>query len=349
MLVYNEYHEATMHWLKNTWYQAGWVNEIPKEGLLARTFLNTPLVFFRDEEGKISALLDRCPHRFAPLSAGLITNGVVTCGYHGLAFNSTGTCTHNPHGKITPVMKVDAYRVEERHTAFWVWMGDQEKADPALIPDLSFIDETPEVARIYGYMPTKANYQLITDNILDLSHADYLHPATLGGMMTQSETECIEEGDSLFVSWTSIDRPASGAFLHDVPPPNNGDYWIDVLWQPPAVMSLRVLACIHGQKPDEINRSKTLHNMIPETENSTHYFFCSTRKRFADSAEFTEAIRVPIMQAFLDEDKPMLEKQQLRIGNNDFWDMQPRLLSIDKAAVMARRKLDAMIEAEGES
>jgi len=335
-----------MHWLRDTWYQAGWVSEIPDEGMLARTFLSTPLVFFRNEEGNISALLDRCPHRFAPLSAGHITNGIVTCGYHGLGFDSNGKCAHNPHGRITRAMKVDAYRVEERHSAFWVWMGDQDKADPALIPDLSFIDETPEVARIYGYMPTKANYQLITDNILDLSHADYLHPTTLGGMMTNSESECIDEGESLLVSWTAINQPSAPAFYGEVPPPNTGDFWIDVRWQPPGVMTLRAIASVHGQEPEENNRTETLHNMIPETEGSTHYFFCSTRKRFLDDAEYTEMFRKPLMQAFVEEDKPMLEKQQQRIGDNNFWDLRPRLLSIDEASLLARRKLDAMIEAE---
>jgi vanillate O-demethylase monooxygenase subunit len=42
----------------------------------------------------------------------------------------------------------------------------------------------------------------------------------------------------------------------------------------------------------------------------------------------------------------MLELQQKRIGDADFWSLQRKLLSIDKAAVLARRKLDAMIEKE---
>ena len=117
-------------------------------------------------------------------------------------------------------------------------------------------------------------------------------------------------------------------------------------WAPPAVMTLRVLAAIHGEEPDEANRGTTLHNMVPETETSTHYFFCSTRKRFLDDAQYTEMLRKPIIAAFADEDKPMLEKQQARMGNADFWQLKPTLLSIDEAAVRARKKLDALIEAE---
>ena len=335
-----------MNWLKNTWYQAGWLEELEKDQMLARTILDIALVFFRNEAGNISALHDRCPHRFAPLSAGHLADGVVTCGYHGLGFNGEGKCAHNPHGKITSVLHVDSYPVVERHSAFWIWLGDADLADPALIPDLSFIDETPEIARITGYLPTEAHYQLITDNILDLSHADYLHPTTLGGMMTQSETTCVDEGDAVYVSWAAKDRPPSQAFMHDIPPPNTGDYWIDVRWRAPAVMTLRVIAAIHGEEPDEKNRSTTLHNMTPATASSTHYFFCSTRKRFLDDAGYTEMMRVPITKAFVDEDKPMLEKQQKIIGTQDFWGMMPRMLAVDKAAALARRKLDAMVQEE---
>ena len=173
-----------MSWLRNAWYQAGWGEELIVGEPLARTILNEPILIWRAGGGEIAALLDRCPHRFAPLSAGRIERDRVTCGYHGLSFGSNGARVHNPHGAVTSAMRVRAFPVEERHSAIWIWMGDADKADPAGIPDLSFIDETPESARLRIYLPTRANYQLIVDNIMDLSHADYLHPTTLGGMMT---------------------------------------------------------------------------------------------------------------------------------------------------------------------
>jgi phenylpropionate dioxygenase-like ring-hydroxylating dioxygenase large terminal subunit len=50
---------------------------------------------------------------------------------------------------------------------------------------------------------------------------------------------------------------------------------------------------------------------------------------------------------FRSEDKPMLEAQQSRIGEHDFWSLKPVLLAPDAGAVRARRKLAALIEAEG--
>jgi vanillate O-demethylase monooxygenase subunit len=60
-------------------------------------------------------------------------------------------------------------------------MGDPDLADPDLVPDLSFIDAVPPETHVKGLIPTAANYLLVADNIMDLTHADSLHPSTLGG------------------------------------------------------------------------------------------------------------------------------------------------------------------------
>jgi vanillate O-demethylase monooxygenase subunit len=86
--------------------------------------------------------------------------------------------------------------------------------------------------------------------------------------------------------------------------------------------------------------------MTPETAGTTHNFYCSTRPYLTDDAGFTAFLRGALEVAFAQEDKPMLEKQQARIGENDFWSLSPVLLSVDAAVVRARRKLKQLIEAE---
>jgi phenylpropionate dioxygenase-like ring-hydroxylating dioxygenase large terminal subunit len=113
---------------------------------LARTLLDLPVVMFRNAEGTASALLDRCPHRFAPLSSGTITDGALVCPYHGLGFAGTGRCVLNPHGPITSSMSARAFPLVETYRALWIWMGDPAQADPAMIPDLSIVDHCPETA-----------------------------------------------------------------------------------------------------------------------------------------------------------------------------------------------------------
>ncbi|MGF6408464.1 Rieske 2Fe-2S domain-containing protein [Paraburkholderia sp. MM5482-R1] len=56
-----------MEYLRNAWYCAGWDSEIEPGKILARRYLDEPLVLFRDPSGTVKALAGICPHRMAPL------------------------------------------------------------------------------------------------------------------------------------------------------------------------------------------------------------------------------------------------------------------------------------------
>src|ERR1700731_404960 len=90
--------------LRNTWYVGAWSADVAPGTLLARTLLGEPIVFARTQSGEITALYDRCPHRFAALSRGQVHGELLMCGYHGLQYNAAGACVANPHGnkKIPP-------------------------------------------------------------------------------------------------------------------------------------------------------------------------------------------------------------------------------------------------------
>jgi Rieske [2Fe-2S] domain len=83
-----------MRALREACTMGGWADELPATGLLARRFLDVPVVLFRGADGHPVALADRCPHRFLPLSRGMHTNGTVRCAYHGLPSTAAGaSCT----------------------------------------------------------------------------------------------------------------------------------------------------------------------------------------------------------------------------------------------------------------
>lgn len=335
-------------YLKNCWYQAGWCEEVVPGTPLVRTLLGEPILFWRDETGSLNALLDMCPHRFAPLSMGTIAEGRVTCGYHGLAFGADGACVHNPFGPVTRAMKVRAFPVIERHLAIWFWPGDPAKADPALLPDLAFIDDAVPASRILGHMPTAADYRLLSDNIMDLSHADYLHPGSLGGVMTSAKATTKEEAHTIIARWEARNCEPIPAARASIPEGAQADFWIDVAWQAPALMVLATATTVTGTPSTPRDEARTLHNMVPETATTTHYFYCSVRGFLTDDPEFSAYIKAALRHAFEHEDKPMIEAQQRRIGERDFWDLKPLLLKTDTAAVLTRRKLDTLIAQEAD-
>ncbi len=336
-----------MQYLRNCWYVACLSGELG-QSMLARTICEQPLAFFRSTDGAPAALTDACSHRLAPLSAGCLKDGEIMCRYHGLRFGRDGRCTHNPHGPATASLAVRSWPSAERHDLVWVWLGDPDAADPAQIPDLSFIDTTPPHAKFTGYLETAANFELCTDNILDLTHTDYLHPDTLGGGgLTRARGQVTTQGDTVAIRWENPAEVAPPALDREfIRQGELSDTVTQVEWVAPAILRLSVdVAPLCPDNGDEI-RTATMHIMTPESPMRTHYFVVSTRNFRADDADYNAGLAAFINGIFLTDDKPMLEAQQARMGTADLWACNPAMLAIDAASVQARRVLQRLIAAE---
>ena len=102
-------------YLRNSWYVAAWDHEVGS-GLFPVKMLGEDIVLYRKTDGSVAALEDACPHRKLPLSMGRIKGDTVECGYHGLTFDGTGTCTRVPGvEKIPHVACVRSYPIHERY------------------------------------------------------------------------------------------------------------------------------------------------------------------------------------------------------------------------------------------
>ncbi|NWB99809.1 aromatic ring-hydroxylating dioxygenase subunit alpha [Pseudomonas gingeri] len=343
-----------MSYLNNAWYVAAWASEVTGAGPLGRVILDRPIVLWRDSSGQANAQQDRCPHRFLPLSLGRVKEGTLVCGYHGLGFNGQGQCVHNPHGNQEPPKgaRVQSYPLVERWSLLWIWMGDPALATQDSIPNFERFD--PEGFYVgQGYLLLQANYQLETDNLMDLSHLDYVHPNSLSsGSDVEAETALVQEGRTVFSRrLTRGERlPPVLEQRHGYTPGTLVDRWLDMRWEAPCNLELLVGHALAGV-PDLRATGAGMcfaHLLTPESEKSTHYWFAVSRPRsigeqgrsMVDSE--IEFLRRP----FETEDLPVLEAQQKSLGSTPFWDAKPILLWTDAAAVRARRVLDALIAAE---
>mgnify|MGYP006179890173 CR=1 FL=1 len=88
--------------IRNCWYVAAWDNEVPQDGLFHRTLLNEPVLLYRDTQGRVVALENRCCHRAAPLHIGRKEGDCVRCMYHGLKFDPQGACVEAPGIEVVP-------------------------------------------------------------------------------------------------------------------------------------------------------------------------------------------------------------------------------------------------------
>lgn len=339
--------------LRNTWYVAGWADELAPGALLARRLLDEPVVLFRQPDGRPTALADRCPHRFAPLSMGrLHDDGAgVECPYHGLRFDPQGRCHFNPHGDgtIPKAAVVRHYPVVERHSLLWIWMGEAAKADAAAIPVFDFLD--PERSAVgTGHMTIAGHYELETDNILDLSHIEFLHPLFSSEAVRRAQVECRQDGQTVWSRRFMRNDAEVPAFLREAFHVAEGpiDRWLDVRWNAPANMALWAGGVAAGQDPAGGVVSEQAHCFTPETAGRTHYFYAIAFPRaMGPIAEQLARDNVQLLRGpFEHEDKPMIEAVQQRMAGADLWSLKPVLLPGDAAAVRARRLLQGLIADE---
>jgi phenylpropionate dioxygenase-like ring-hydroxylating dioxygenase large terminal subunit len=340
-----------MRILRNCWYAAGWENEVVTGKPLARRIADLPILFFRREEGDIAAIADYCPHRFAPLHRGKQIGDHIRCGYHGLEFDGTGKCVHNPHklGNL-PKQTIPSYAVVSRYDVMWIWIGDEE-ANPELInPEFAFLAE-PKRAHVRGRFHVKANYLLMLDNLMDISHALYLHGEAL---MTEDlyrgyDPKVIDEEEGIKVTLEQRNITAPLVFRAALPSGTERvDFYDYVKGLLPANVSHDIAYTQLGEAPYLSSgvSSRSAHLFTPETVNTTHYFFDNSRDFMVGDPKVDERMLGILTKAFGEEDIPMIEAQQRVLGDVDLMDRQPVLLTNDKAAVLARRKLAKRIEAQ---
>jgi len=332
--------------LQDVWYMAGWSHEIG-EPLLRRRICGRAILLFRKADGGVAALDDRCPHRFAPLSAGTRDGDTVRCGYHGLGFDAAGSCVHNPFGAIPRGAQVTAYPVAERDGIAWIWLGEPIAADPASIPDFSMLLR-PCGPPLSGYTLMQAGYEFGTDNLMDLSHIEFVHKGSFAGagVIFAGEHEVAEHGDMLHSNWwmPGVKAPAHTIGIYD--PEMITDHWLDMRWQAPAAMYLQIGATPAGQPREAGVVVHQAHILTPETDGSTHYFWASTRPFDAIVPEADAMVLKLFAQAFDEEDKPMMEAAYANLDGADFWAGRPLFLGIDAGGTRARRKIEQLKQRE---
>jgi len=135
-----------------------------------------PLVTFRDSNGQSVALLDRCAHRNAPLSAGRVVEGNIQCHYHGWQFDGAGACRAVP-GLCSeadhPARRVPSFAC--RDSQGWVWVYSEPDVDPGSEPyEIPYADQ-PGYLTIREHLTMPGPLDAVAENALDVPHTAFVH------------------------------------------------------------------------------------------------------------------------------------------------------------------------------
>lgn len=145
--------------------------------------LGERIVLWLDKAGQPQAAADRCCHRSAQLSKGIVCDDHIRCPYHGWEFDGTGACVKVPQlpdqARIPESYRIPAYLCQARYGYAWVCLHPQPLRGIPVIPEA----EDPSYRLIHEFYERWECASLrICENEFDAAHISFVHQNTFGSM-----------------------------------------------------------------------------------------------------------------------------------------------------------------------
>ncbi len=340
--------------LRDHWYVAALTEELDA-GPLTRQILGEHVVLFRTESGRVAALADQCSHRGFPLSLGTVVGEQLQCGYHGFTFDCEGTCVAVPgQDRVPSRADVRSYPVVEQGPWVWIWTGWHDPQPPAP-PATPWMTDTENWSSVAGMATIDARFDLLVDNLLDLSHETYLHNGSIGTpevAETPIEVESDEEAGVVRVyrHMTGVQCPPF--YSRTTGLEGRIDRWQDIEYYPPGFYMIhsRIAEVAKPPLPDGTDdhafHMKIFYGLTPASPGRVHDFWALSRDFCVGQSEidgFLSTMQVKVVQ----EDVDALNVLERRLAEAT----EPTEVSvkIDKGGLAARRLLRSLSDAAGAS
>ena len=328
----------------NAWYVAAWTHEVVDQPI-RREICNQPMALFRDGNGKIGALTDRCAHRAYPLSQGAVVGDLIQCGYHGFAYDTGGFCKLIPaQDKIPSRLAVRSYPVVERDGWIWVWPGDPALSGAAEVPDTHWMND-PDWATVTHSIGFNCRSRLIHDNLLDLTHETFLHTSTVGDEYIPRHPLTVTEDGNV----VTADRFMPGVVAPPLYAATMGttglvDRFHCTEFFVPSYHVLHSGITGQGRPREEGYLIKVLNAITPIDPHTSWYFYAFCRNFAVDDHQATADLQSGL-GVVLQEDADALALQEIgmQARHSDEHDI---LISQDTGLVKARHLTDRMLAAE---
>ena len=337
----------------NAWYVAGMSAEFETNKLQGMVITKKPIVMWRTGEGKVVAFDDRCVHKRMPLSCGkILANGTLQCAYHGFAYDGNGKCVEIPSQMDVPIpsrAKLKPLPVIEQEGVVWVWPGDPDKMGKARPP------HTPEFVSDawdnYTCPPihVPANYLLLIENLLDITHFYPLHDGNIGDLANSKiPIEFIEQevdGNPSIKTIRKISNYQHPPFLVDW----FGYEMVDRIhthqMSNPGLTRVQLRCAPPGQLDTKAESGYILHHShtpIDETNHIWRWMIAVPKGQKSLDPNYTTMERMKEMfPAVVDQDRWALERQQKMFAYAEDGYSEVHLRS-DRSILTVRKILEAL-------
>lgn len=334
---------------RESWWVAALASDIGNQPI-QRWILDLPVVLYRGENGRVVALDDRCPHRWAPLSMGLVTGNDIACGYHGFRFGADGRCTLIPtQDKVPPVARVRSYPVREAAPFVWIWTGDAAAADSAPPPPTLDWAVDPSRVTASGAMEVGCNYLALKENVLDLSHFAFVHANTLAvtDWVRAPTVEKSDDAISYHQRFDAMPLPAHYGIPTGIGCDRPADRHAWGSYVAPGLQTAGVdIVDIAATGNDRRDFSlRICHATTPIDAGRCHYWWFFSQD-YGHGPAAVENLIARIEAAFL-EDKAILEATEAMVRRDprrrDYLDIS---VACDRAGVETRRRVQELVDRE---
>jgi 5,5'-dehydrodivanillate O-demethylase len=157
--------------LRRYWHPIAATAQLDEEPVIAVRVLGEDLALYRNDEGVLGMVRERCAHRGASLAYGIPETDGLRCPYHGWLYDREGKCIEQPSESSVLPLKIPGYPVEALGGLVWAYLGPS----PApVLPrwDLLVLDD---INRQIGITNLPCNWLQPMENSMDPIHFEYLH------------------------------------------------------------------------------------------------------------------------------------------------------------------------------
>jgi hypothetical protein len=100
------------------------------------------------------------------------------------------------------------YPLVERYGYAWTWYGDPANAMPELVPSVPHLPDEGLPRWFSSDVVFDCTYELVCENLLDLTHADFLHSAVTGDALSEhDEVEVHSTSETVIMTRIAHGRP----------------------------------------------------------------------------------------------------------------------------------------------